>query len=277
MMSILTYQYIQNAIIASLLASIISGIIGVIVVEKKLMMMSGGIAHTSYGGVGFGYLMGFEPLLGAFIISIIAAICLSFIKRRNLSQLDMIVGLFWSLGMGLGILFISLMPGYPPDMNSYLFGNILAITQGDLFLMAALTGVIVVSILAFFNYWKSYLFDEEFVSVLGIRIIFFDYLTFIIIALAVVVMIRVVGIILIMALFTAPTAIAEFMTRSLKTRMLASIILSIGLCFGGLILSYVLNIATGATIVILSVMCYLIAYIIKTLYQKFKQNSNSNY
>ena len=264
-MSIFTYQYIQNAIIASLLASIISGIIGVIVVEKKLMMMSGGIAHTSYGGVGFGYLMGFEPILGAFLISIIAAISLAFIKRRNISQLDMIVGLFWSLGMGLGILFISLMPGYPPDMSSYLFGNILAITRSDLYLMASLTGIIVISMIAFFNYWKSYMFDEEFVSVLGIRIAFFDYLTFIIIALAVVVMIRVVGIILILALFTAPTAIAEFMTRSLKTRMLASIGISIGLCLSGLALSYVLNIATGATIVILSVIAYLVAYIFRTL------------
>ena len=209
--------------------------------------------------------MGFEPILGAFLISIIAAISLAFIKRRNISQLDMIVGLFWSLGMGLGILFISLMPGYPPDMSSYLFGNILAITRSDLYLMASLTGIIVISMIAFFNYWKSYMFDEEFVSVLGIRIAFFDYLTFIIIALAVVVMIRVVGIILILALFTAPTAIAEFMTRSLKTRMLASIGISIGLCLSGLALSYVLNIATGATIVILSVIAYLVAYIFRTL------------
>jgi len=273
-MAIFTYQYIQNAIIASLLASIISGIIGVLVVEKKLMMMSGGIAHTSYGGVGFGYLMGFEPIIGAFLIAIIAALSLGFIKRRNLSQLDMVVGLFWSLGMGLGILFISLMPGYPPDMSSYLFGNILAITKADLTLMAALTAIITVSMLAFFNYWKSYMFDEEFVSVMGIRIAFFDYLTFIIIALAVVVMIRVVGIILILALFTAPTAIAEFMTNSLKSRILASIGISLALCFSGLAISYMLNIATGATIVILSVISYLAVYLIQFMINKSKRTNS---
>ena len=118
------YQFLQNALFASVFASIVCGIIGVIIVEKKLVMMSGGIAHTSYGGVGLGYLMGFEPIIGAFLFSICAALGIGFIKRKGGARSDVVIGLFWSLGMALGILFIALMPGYPPDLSSYLFGNI---------------------------------------------------------------------------------------------------------------------------------------------------------
>ena len=119
-LSILNYQFIQNAIFAGILASIVCGIIGVIIVEKKLVMMSGGIAHTSYGGIGLGYLLGFEPIYGAFFVSILAALGIGYIKRNGSTRSDVIIGLFWSLGMALGILFISLMPGYPPDLSSYL-------------------------------------------------------------------------------------------------------------------------------------------------------------
>ena len=137
--ALLEYQFMQNAFIASLLASIVCGMIGVIVVEKKLVMMSGGIAHTAYGGVGLGYLLGFEPIIGAFLFSVAAALGIGAIKRKGGVQADIIIGLFWSLGMALGIVFIALMPGYPPDLNSYLFGNILSVTKADLYLMVLLT------------------------------------------------------------------------------------------------------------------------------------------
>ena len=116
--TILAYQFLQNAILAGILASIVCGLIGVIVIEKKLVMMSGGIAHTAYGGVGFGYFCGMEPIIGAFIFTILAAFGIGIIKRKGGGNSDVIIGLFWSLGMALGIVFLSLMPGYPPDMNS---------------------------------------------------------------------------------------------------------------------------------------------------------------
>ena len=158
------YQFMQNAFIASILASIVCGIIGVIVVEKKLVMMSGGIAHTAYGGVGLGYLLGFEPIIGAFLFSVSAALGIGAIKRRGGVQSDVIIGLFWSLVMALGIVFIALMPGYPPDLNSYLFGNILSVTKADLYLMIILSFLVVFIVIALFNAWKAYLFDEEFAS-----------------------------------------------------------------------------------------------------------------
>lgn len=273
LLDILNYQFIQNAIIASLLASVICGIIGVIIVEKKLVMMSGGIAHTSYGGVGLGYLLGFEPIIGAFFVSVLAALGISYIRRKGKTQSDVIIGLFWSLGMALGILFIALMPGYPPDLSSYLFGSILAVTKNDIRLMAVLTVIVFLAILVLFNYWKAYLFDEEFSAIIGIKTLFLEHLLFILIAMSVVVLIKVVGIVLVLALFTAPTAIAGLLTRKLVSRMILSVIIGAILCLFGLYISYSLNIASGASIVILATLTYFLVYIGVTVNKKYKLKS----
>lgn len=257
----LEYQFLQNAFFSGILASIVCGIIGVIIIEKKLVMMSGGIAHTSYGGVGLGYLLGFEPIIGAFLFSICAALGIGYIKRKNGGNSDVIIGLFWSLGMSLGILFIALMPGYPPDLSSYLFGNILSVTKADLKLIAVSTSIITFIIILFYNDWKAFLFDEEFSSIIGIKTTFLEYLLLILIAMTVVALIRVVGIILVLALLTAPAASASMLTSNLKKRMIYSALFGSVFCIIGLWTSYELNIASGATIVILSVICYFIIYL----------------
>ena len=260
--SFFEYQFIQNAFMASIFASVVCGIIGVIIVEKKLVMMSGGIAHTSYGGVGLGYLLGFEPIIGAFLISVCAALGIGYIKRKSGTHSDVVIGLFWSLGMALGVLFIALMPGSPPDLSSYLFGSILSVTRMDLYLIGVLTLIVVFIVVALFDYWKAYLFDEEFATIAGIKTAFLEYLLFVLIALSVVVLIRVVGIILILALFTAPTAIAGLLSKSLKRRMILSVIIGMFFCLTGLWVSYAINIPSGAVIVILSAISYFMVYMI---------------
>ena len=265
------YHFLQNALLAGILASIVCGIIGVIIVEKKLVMMSGGIAHTSYGGVGLGYLLGFEPIIGAFLFSICAALGIGYIKRKGGVRSDVIIGLFWSLGMALGILFIALMPGYPPDLSSYLFGNILSVTKSDLYLMVCLTLIVTLVIVSLFNNWKAYLFDEEFASIIGIRTAFLEYLLLVLIAMTVVVLIRVVGIILVLALLTAPAATAGMLTSNLKSRMIYSVLFGSIFCIAGLWISYEMNIASGAVIVILSVICYLLIYTARLMYMKLKR------
>lgn len=266
--ALLKYQFLQNALISGILASIVCGMIGVIVIEKKLVMMSGGIAHTSYGGVGLGYLLGFEPIIGAFLFSICAAVGIGYIKRRGGTSSDVIIGLFWSLGMALGILFIALMPGYPPDLSSYLFGSILSVTKGDLYLIIILACIVTVVIVALYHDWKAYLFDEEFASIIGVKTAFLEYLLLILIAMTVVVLIRVVGIILVLALLTAPAAAAGMLTSSLKKRMIYSSLFGCVFCVAGLWLSYELNIASGASIVILSVLCYLAIYTARSIHRK---------
>jgi len=274
--ALLTYQFLQNALISGILASIVCGIIGVIIVEKKLVMMSGGIAHTSYGGVGLGYLLGFEPIIGAFIFAIGAALGIGYIKKRGGTRFDVIIGLFWSLGMALGILFIALMPGYPPDLSSYLFGSILSVTKADLYLISSLTFIVTLIVIALFNDWKAYLFDEEFASIIGVRTSLLEYLLLVLVAMTVVVLIRVVGIILVLALLTAPAAIADMLTANLKKRMVYAVFLGNVFCLAGLWLSYEMNIASGASIVILSVICYLISYMVHSFYIKMKREKAVN-
>lgn len=257
-MAIFEYQFLRNALLASLLSALVCAVIGVIIVEKKLVMMSGGIAHTAYGGVGLGYLCGFVPLAGAFAFAVIAALGIGAVRRHGRRDSDVIIALFWSLGMALGILFTSLMSGYPPELTSYLFGNILSVTRGDLLMMASLTLIVLVVIFSFFEDWKCYLFDEEFALVAGKPVLLMENVLLVLIALSVVVLIRAVGIILVIALLSAPASCAARFTRHLGSRMALAMAFGTFFCLTGLWASYAWDISSGAAIVILSVVVSLI-------------------
>lgn len=245
---LLKYHFLQNAVISAILASIVCGIIGSIIIEKRLVMMSGGIAHTAFGGIGLGFFLGIEPMIGALIITIGAAMGIATIKRKTDTNTDIPIGIFWSAGMSLGILFIALTPGYPPDMNTYLFGDILTVSRNNLYIMLILDALVILVVAALFNPLKAYLFDEEFSTVIGVNTTLIEYLLFTVIALTVVVVIHVIGIILIMVLLTAPPAIAKLFTHDLKRLMLYSILLGIFFTLIGLWISYTLNIPSGAAI-----------------------------
>lgn len=245
---LLKYHFLQNAVISAILASIVCGIIGSIIIEKRLVMMSGGIAHTAFGGIGLGFFLGIEPMIGALIITIGAAMGIATIKRKTDTNTDIPIGIFWSAGMSLGILFIALTPGYPPDMNTYLFGDILTVSRNNLYIMLTLDALVILVVAALFNPLKAYLFDEEFSTVIGVNTTLIEYLLFTVIALTVVVVIHVIGIILIMVLLTAPPAIAKLFTHDLKRLMLYSILLGIFFTLIGLWISYTLNIPSGAAI-----------------------------
>jgi zinc transport system permease protein len=178
--------------------------------------------------------------------------------------------------MALGILFIALMPGYPPDLSSYLFGSILSVTKSNLILMISLTVTVMLVITIFFNSWKAYLFDDEFASIIGVKTAFLEYLLLILIAMTVVVLIRVVGIILVIALLTAPAASAGIITGNLKRRMIYASLLGSIYCVLGLFISYEFNIASGAVIVVISVTCYFILYLIRSLSDKSKRKKIIN-
>ncbi len=257
------YTFIRNAVLASIIASIVCGVIGTIIVEKKLVSMSGGIAHTSFGGIGLGYLLGFEPIIGGLIFAVIAAVSISKIRRETKTKSDTLIGMFWAVGMALGILFISMSSGYQPDMTSYLFGDILTVSSVYIKIMVVLSIIILGIIFTAFNYWKAYLFDEEYLKVLGIDIKILEYILFIIISLSIVILIKVVGIILAIALLTIPPAISKLFTKDLKKIMGLSIIFGIILSFLGLYISYNFNIPSGSTIILVSVVSFLVVSFLK--------------
>lgn len=254
--TILKYNFLQNAIMAAVLASIACGVIGVYIMEKKLVMMSGGIAHTAFGGIGLGYFLKVEPIFTALGVSVIAALAVAALKRKAMTDSDLLIGMFWSLGMALGVVFIAMTPGYPPDIASVLFGNILAVSRSDLRLILGLDILVLATVYAFFQAFKAYIFDEEFASVAGVPVRALEYLMYILVAVTVVVMIRVVGIILVIALLTAPPAIAKQFSHDMKKIMVLSVLLGIGFCFAGLWVSYTVRLASGASIVLVAVGAY---------------------
>lgn len=254
--AILNYNFMQNAVFTAILAAIICSIIGTIIVEKKLVSMSGGIAHASFGGIGMGYFLGIEPIFGGLIFAVITSLGVARIKRKLGTNIDTAVSMFWAAGMALGILFIGLTPGYPPDMTSYLFGNILAVNNLYLYIMLGLTIITFIIISFAFNYWKIYLFDEEYARIIGIKVIVLEIILYILISLCIVILIKVVGVILSIAMLTIPPAIAKIFTNDLKKSMILSGILGLIFNLSGLTLSYYIDLPSGATIILFAIVSY---------------------
>ncbi|MFC1914584.1 metal ABC transporter permease, partial [Chloroflexota bacterium] len=252
MLEALQYEFMRNAMFAGLLAAIACGVIGVYVVTKRIVFISGGIAHASFGGIGLGYLVGINPVLGATFFALASALGMGLVTRKTRLPQDTAIGILWAMGMALGIVFIGLAPGYAPDLFSYLFGNILTVPFTDLMLMLGLDAVVVLIVIAFYKEFLALAFDEEFGTVVGVPVERLYLLLLCMIALTVVVLIRVVGIILVIALLTVPAALARQFTYDLRKMMLLAIIFGAILSLGGLWLSYLFDLASGATIILLS-------------------------
>jgi len=245
---------------------------------KRVVSISGGIAHTSFGGIGLGYYIGISPVLGAVFFTLLSALTMGLVTRRTRIPEDTVIGVLWALGMALGIIFIALTPGYAPDLFSYLFGNILTVPFFDLMLMLILDVVIIILVAFLYKEFLYLSFDEEFSTVSGVPTEGLYLLLLCLIALTVVVLIRVVGIILVIALLTIPAALARQFTHSLKKMMLLAILASVFFTISGLWISYVLNLASGATIVLVSGTALFISFGINKLRhrtRKYDRNVNT--
>ena len=263
MLELFQYQFMQRALIAAVLVSISCGVVGSYVVIKKIVSLSGAISHAAFGGVGLGYFLGVNPVLAAIPFSIISAISIGGVKQiTNISE-DTAIGILWSVGMAIGVIFINLTPGYAPDLFSYLFGSILTVSNTDLYIMFVLDLVIIAIVFLFRREFLAVSFDEEFSNVVGLHALLVYMLLLALVALSVVVLIKVVGVILIIALFTIPAAISKQYTYNLRNLMIIATILAIILTSLGLILSFIFNLASGATIVMVLASAFLISYYIK--------------
>ena len=266
--AILNYTFMQNALFAALMASIVTGIIGTIAIEKKLISMSGEIAHASFGGIGFGYLLGFEPIWGGLVFAVGSSVLISRISKNSKMKADTMTGILWSFGMALGILFISLAPGYMPDMTSYLFGDILSVSTGSLVYMAVFTVVIGIVFIMLYNHLIIYLFDENYAKARGINTRLLEWLVYIMIPIGIMVLIKIVGIILTIALMTIPVSIAKLLCKSIKRVIWMSMLLSVIFSLAGLTIAYYVNIPSGVCIILLSTVVYLVLLAVKRRIQK---------
>ena len=252
MIEALSYEFMQNAIISGILVSIASGIIGSLIVVNRMVFLAGGIAHTSYGGIGLAVYFGLPIFLGASLFSVGAALLISFITLNQKQHTDTFIGLIWAVGMAIGILFIDLTPGYNVDLMSYLFGSILAVSKEDLYFMVFLVIVIIVFVSFWYRDILAVSYDSEYASLRGVSVKTFYTLILVLSALTVVIAIKVVGLILVIALLTIPIYIAERISDSLSSMMVYSSIISSCFTLIGLYISYSFDITSGASIILVS-------------------------
>ncbi len=254
MIDVLQYDFMRYALVAGVLASIACGIIGTYVVTKRIVFISGGISHAAFGGIGLGYFLGVSPFLGAVVAGVFFAVVMGFFAKRMGQRDDTVIGVVWSFGMAMGILFVYMTPGYAPDLMSYLFGSILAVPVNELYLMLALDVVIVATVWLFYKEFFAVCFDEEFARVRGVKVDFVNVVLLCLIALTVVLLIRVVGIILVIAMLSIPAAIAGRLVHDMRRMMGVAVVVGCVFMVVGLGVSYALDLPSGATIILVSVL-----------------------
>ena len=266
--AIFSHTFMLYAFFACLLAGVVSGVIGTYVVTRKITYIAGAIAHSVLGGMGIAYYLAvvnewtwLHPLYGATAASIISAVIIALVSIRAKEQEDSVIGAIWAIGMAIGLLFISMTPGYNEELMSYLFGNILMVNQTDLVLMGILDAIVIIFVFLFYNQLQVVCFDEEFARIRGVRTNFIYLLLLIATALTVVILITVVGIILVIALLTLPAAIAGRFTRNLWQTMILSSSLAVIFSITGLGLSYSANLPSGPAIIIVAGFFYLLLII----------------
>ena len=261
------HAFLRTALLAGLLASIGCGVIGTYVVVKRIAFLAGGIAHSVLAGMGAALYYGFDPLLGALLAAVAAALIIGVVRLAWSAQEDTLVGAIWAIGMAIGILYIAKTPGYSADLMSYLFGNILLVPRRDLWLMGGLDLGLVLTVVLFYRQFLAVSFDEEFARLRGVPVAFFYLLLLCLVAVTVVLLIQVVGLILVIALLTLPAAVAGHWVHSLGGMMGIATLLGAVLTSAGLALSYGPDLPPGPTMILLAGALFVLSALASGLYR----------
>ncbi|MFH1122197.1 MAG: metal ABC transporter permease [Pseudomonadota bacterium] len=269
----LQFEFMRNALLAGLLVSIVCGVLGTLVVVNRIVFISGGIAHAAYGGIGIAIYTGLPPVLGAALFSIAVSMVMGAASLKSRQRADTIIGVMWALGMALGIILIERTPGYNVDVMSYLFGSILSVPRVDIWYMASLDVAVLLVTLFLYKEFIAMSYDEEFSFLVGmpVRLLYFALLAMI--SLSIVMIIRVVGLILVIALLTIPPYIAEKYTTSLGRMMVLSSVLGMFFTMAGLWFSYRYNLTSGATIIMVAGLAFFASMGIDSIRGSFKSVS----
>jgi len=256
MMDLLQYTFFQNALLGGLFASIACGIIGTYIVTRRLVFISGGLTHASFGGIGLGLYLGISPILSATIFSVLSAFGVNWLSKRKDMREDSAIAVFWTMGMALGIIFTFLSPGFAPDLSAFLFGNILTVKGTDILMLASISMAMALFFLFFIHPIIYVAFDREFARSQGLPVTFIEYTLMMFIALTIVACLRMVGIVLVLSLLTIPQMTANLFTFKFKRIIWLSILIGYLGCLGGLFISYFLNVPSGASIIFFSIIIY---------------------
>lgn len=269
--SALEFAFMRHALAAGLLVSVACGIVGTFVVVKRIVFVSGGVAHAAYGGIGLGYYLGIDPVLGAIVFSLVAGLSMGLVQRKTRERADTLIGVMWAIGMAVGIIMVDLTEGYKADLMSYLFGSILAVPTTDLVIMLSLDIVIIVVVGLFYKELLAVSYDEVFATVENVPVAAVHLLLMGMIALTVVMVMRVVGLILVIAMLTIPAAISARYVKGVKKMMVLACALGAVFMLAGLWLSYCLDLTSGATIILVSGVAYVLSVGLRPLFLRRSQ------
>lgn len=261
----LSYEFLQNALLAGVLAAVLCGVIGTFVVIKRLAFISDGISHAAFGGMGVCFFLGIDPVLGAVPVALACAVALGTVDTETIRSYDSVIGVLWAVGLAVGIVFVYKTPGYAPNLMNYLFGNILMVSRRDVVTILGLAASVLLILLLFWKGLVAVAFDEVFARVQGLPVRLLMILLLTMIALSVVILIQVVGIILVVALLTIPPVLSMMLWKDLRAVMLASVVVGVGITLGGLGLSFAYDLPSGPAIILLGAVLLLVAYAARRL------------
>lgn len=252
MIEILQYEFMRNALAAGLLASVICGIMGTLVVVNRITFLSGGIAHAAFGGIGLAFFFGWPYIAGTIGFTLAVAMLMALVMLKARHRSDTIIGVIWAVGMAIGVILLDLTPGYRVDLISYLFGSILTVPAKDIWIMAVAGLLIAGFVIGFYQDLLALSYDEEFAKIRGVPVTGLYVAMIALLAVTIVMVIQVVGLILVIALLTIPPFIVERYARSLSQMMIGSSILGAVFTFSGLWLSYAFDLSSGASIILVA-------------------------
>jgi zinc transport system permease protein len=274
---ILRYDYLANALLAAILAGITCGIVGTYIVSRRMVFLCGGITHASFGGLGIAFYLGLNPILGASIFAILSALGIEWASDRGRMREDSAIGIIWSIGMAIGALFMSITPGYTSgDLASYMFGSIITVTQQDIILLAIITTLCVMGAIFFSRPIMYIAFDRSFSTSQGIATRLISYAMSMVVAITIVLAIRIMGIVLLLSLFTIPVVVANSFTKSYTAITFWASIIGVLGAVVGLIVSYNWEVPPGVSI-IFSLTIALFGAKLLSLRSKKKQNAIENH
>lgn len=258
MLEFLEYEFFRNALSGVLFISVAAAMIGTYIITRRLVAISGGVTHACFGGLGLGYFLSINPVLMAALFAIASSVGVEWMSSRFRIREDSAIAVVWAIGMAVGVLFVFLTPGYVPELNSFLFGNILTITGADILAFAIFTALLIAFFAIFYRQIVACAFDRDFARVIHVPVRFINYTMTVLVAICIVLTIRLVGVMLLMSMLSLPMMSAEIFFRRFRSMMLASIAISLACCVVGLFVGAVVDVPCSAIIVIVMVAVYII-------------------
>lgn len=265
MLEYLQYPFFRSALWGMLIISVAAAIIGSYIITRRLVSLSGGITHACFGGLGLGYFLGMSPIAMAGVFAVLSSLGVEWLSSRLRIRDDSAVAVIWAVGMAIGVLFVFLTPGYVPELNAFLFGNILNISDADLLAFAIFLAILTVFFCSFYKTIIACAFDRDFARVAGLPVKFISCAMTVLVALCIVLTIRLAGIMMLMAMLTLPQMVAETFCTRFRSMVLVSIAVSVVSCTAGLFAGATIDVPCSALIVLIQAGFFLLARIIRAL------------